>query len=112
MTRLLAAVDLQNNFFAGHPNAQAPFTSPGSLVTRVLPNIMIIAGVASFFYMIWGGWDMIMGAGKSGNPPELQKAWNRITYGIIGFLIVVGSFFILQIVQTLTGINIINPPAL
>ena len=113
MNRLLAGpVNIQTNFFANHTGASSPFSSPGNLVTRLLPNIMVIAGVLFFLYIIWGGWDMVIGAGKSGNPPELQKAWNKITYGLVGFLIVVGSFFILQIIETLTGINIINPPAL
>ena len=62
-----------------------------------------------FAYMLWGGWDMVLGAGRGGNPPDVQKAWNKITYGLMGFLIVVSSFFILQIVSTVTGINFISP---
>jgi len=112
MSLLAGPVDIQANFFSSHPNAQTPFTSPGSLLTRILPNAMILGGVLFFFYIIWGGWDIVFGAGSGGNPTSMQKAWRKLTFGLIGFLIVVGSFFILQIIETLTGIDIINPPTI
>jgi len=110
MNLLAGPVDIRTNFFSSHPNAQIPFTSPGNLVTRLVPNIMVAAGVIFFFYIVWGGWDIVIGAGSGGNPTSMQKAWKKLTFGLIGFLIVVGSFFILQIIESLTGIKIINPP--
>jgi hypothetical protein len=112
MTSHLLAINLRDSFFSSHPDAQPVFTSPGSLLSILLPNVIVLGGVMFFLYIVWGGWDMITGAGKSGNPSEMQKAWNKITYGLVGFLIVVGSFFILQIIETLTGVDLITIPTL
>jgi|SRR3989344_1450245 len=104
------AFSVGNAFFRNQTGGVARLTAnPGSLVSGLLPNVMVIAGVVFFAYMLWGGWDMVLGAGRGGNPPDVQKAWNKITYGLMGFLIVVSSFFILQIVSTVTGINFISP---
>jgi hypothetical protein len=33
-----------------------------------------------------------------------------VTYGFIGFLLVVSAYFILQLISTIIGVNFINSP--
>jgi len=110
MSQNLLTVDIAPEFFSGHPGAATLTSTPGSLISKLLPNVIVIAGVLCFLYILWGGWDMIIGAGKDGKPAEIEKAWNKITYGLVGFLIVATAYFILQIIQTATGVNFIAPP--
>ncbi len=83
--------------------------SPSQLISVLLPNILILAGVIFFLLILGGGFMMISGAGKEENAQDKAKAQGAITYGVIGFLLVVSAYFILQIVGTVTGINFLSP---
>jgi len=79
--------------------------SPTGLISAILPNAYIIAGVILFFYLVFGGFILISSAG---NPDNTQKGKQTIFNALLGFLIVFGSYWILQIIQVLTGIPIIG----
>lgn len=82
---------------------------PGVLITTLLPNFLILAGVIFFLLILGGGFMLISGAGKESSPQDKAKASAAITYGVIGFLLVISSYFILEIVTLITGINFIQP---
>ncbi len=86
----------------------AQFETPAELISTLLPNILILAGVIFFGLIIGGGFSMISVAGKEASAQG--KAQAAITYGIIGFLLVISAYFILQVVGVVTGINFINTP--
>jgi len=88
----------------------AQFETPAELISTLLPNILILAGVIFFGLIIGGGFSMISGAGKESSAQDKAKAQAAITYGIIGFLLVISAYFILQVVGVVTGINFINTP--
>lgn len=96
------AVDIPATFFKNNPGAQTLGTSPGSLIANLLPNILVVAGLIFLFLIIHAGFGIITGAG--GDPKTIAKSKQTMTYGIIGFLIIVTAYFILQILSiTLTG---------
>ncbi|MDO8488223.1 MAG: hypothetical protein Q7S31_02815 [bacterium] len=97
------AVDIQSTF-------KSPFTTVGGLISSLLPNIMILAGVTFFGLIVGGGFSLIAGAGKDGSAQDKAKAQAAVTYGVVGLLLVVSAFFILQIVGVVTGINFIENP--
>jgi hypothetical protein len=104
-----AAVNLQGNFFADSPNAQAPFSSLGSAVSIILPNVIVFCGVLFFVLIIYGGFQLIVLGGQYMlSPQRVTQAKNMIYYGALGFLLVVTAYFILQIVGKVTGIDFIN----
>jgi len=82
---------------------------PAVIISILLPNILVGAGLLFFGMILVGGFGMISGAGKESSPQDKAKSQAAITYGVIGFLLVISAFFILQIVGTITGINFINP---
>ena len=87
------------------------FDSIGNLISCVLPNIYVVSGVIFFVLMIIGGIGVIRGAG-SGNEEDLKKGQKAITSALLGFLIIFVSYWIIQLVQIITGTEIFNNPSL
>jgi hypothetical protein len=80
------------------------FTTFGSIVTVVVKNAVVIAGVIFFILLILGGFGVIVGAG-SGDTKKLEQGKKAVTGAVVGLLIVVLSVLIVQIVATLTGMQ-------
>lgn len=129
MTNQLAQINIPSNFFKGTiwpttidnflvstecatggitPAATCNF-QPGILITVLLPNALMIAGIIFFVWIMIAGWGILASGGKEANAQEKAKAQASLTYAVIGFLIVVSSFFILQIIEKVTGVNFIAP---
>ena len=87
----------------------AQFDTFGELIKTLLPNILVLAGVIFFILILAGGVGMIAGAGKESSAQDKAKAQGAITYGMIGFLLVISAYFILQIVGKIIGVDFINP---
>ena len=93
------------------PTAFNPkFTTIGQLLSTLLPTVIAISGVIFFLLILLGGFQMVRSAGGSPSPQETAKAKAAITYGLIGFLLVVTAYSILQILGVITGITFTNLP--
>lgn len=105
------AVNIPNSFFSNQTAGAARLAGGtiGDLIGKLLPNIIIGAAVIFFFFILVAGFPIISGAGKDSSPQEKAKAQSAVTFAIVGFLLIVTSFFILQIVQTVLGVNFITP---
>lgn len=101
--------DIKSTFFHTAPALTYPASTPGNLISLLVPNIIIVAGIVFFFLILFGGFGMIVGAGRQSSPQEAARAKNALTYGVIGFLLVVTAYFILQIIGAIFGINFTNP---
>lgn len=88
---------------------KTPFTDIGSLISTLLPNLLILAGVIFFILILAGGLGMIIGAGGESSPQAAAKSKAAVTYAVVGFLLVVSAYFILQAVGVITGINFAQP---
>lgn len=92
----------------GQSITRAPqFATTGALISILLKNVYVIAGIALLFLLIFGGISIIMSAG-SGDAKKAAQGQKAITNAIIGFLIVFASFWIIQIIQFVTGVAILN----
>lgn len=104
------ALDIRSTFFGSNSGANNLASDPGTLISNLVPNIIIAAGLVFLILIIYSGFNIVSGAG--GDPKTMAKSKQAITYGLIGFLIVVSAYFILQFVSTtLTGDDFIltNP---
>ncbi|MCX7928760.1 MAG: hypothetical protein N2558_03710 [Patescibacteria group bacterium] len=101
------AIDLGRTFFGGntpHPTEQV--TGLGSMVSVFVSNSIILAGLIFMFMTIYAGFQIIMAAGDS-NERGMEKAKQTLTTSFIGFCLVFGAFFIIRIVEQVTGIIIL-----
>lgn len=98
------AVDIGNAY-------SPPFANLGSLVTTILVNGFYLAGFIFLLALIFAGFQLIMGAG-SGNSEQTEKGMKAARWVIIGFLVVISVYFIAQIMEAVTGVNILSPNVL
>lgn len=99
MERVLAQVNIADSF----PPATT-FETVGSLVSVIGQNAFVLAGVIAFVILIFGGFAILTGAG-AGDTKQLEKGKQAMTGAVIGLLIIIGSFWILQIIETITGMK-------
>ena len=82
------------------------YHSIGEFISAILPNAYIIAGLILFFLILFGGFTMITAGGDSEKIGQGSKA---ITAALAGFVLVFASYWIIQIIQVLTGVKIFSP---
>lgn len=74
---------------------------------RILVNlIMIVAGVLVFGFMLIGGIQYIT---SGGDKLHAQAARDKITYAIIGLIIIVAAYAVAKVMELVFGIKIFNP---
>ncbi|MEI6690694.1 MAG: hypothetical protein WCL07_03015 [bacterium] len=77
----------------------------GEFISRTIPAIILVASLATFVYLLYGGVEWILAGGEKG---KLENAKNRITQGIVGLAIVACSWAIFQLITYFFGIDIIG----
>ncbi len=83
----------------------ADFKTPASLLNAFVPKIMVLAGVIFFILLIVSGFQIIMHAG-SGDAKQMSKWKDTLKAAVIGFLIIISAYWIMQIIQNVTGVKI------
>ena len=74
----------------------------GDVINRVLMVLVPIAGVILLFVLIWGGYDFMM---SQGNAEKVKGAQAKITAGLIGFILLILSFFIVRLIAKIFGLD-------
>jgi hypothetical protein len=104
----LLAVNIGTDTPLGTGSVGKVFSSPSVLVSIILKNSLTIVGIIFLALLIFGGLSFIINAG-SGDSKKTQGAKTIITNALIGFAVVFLAYFIIQIIQVITGLNILNP---
>lgn len=86
-------------------NATTAYTGVGDLINNVVPNVYIAGGLVVFFMFIIGGFTIIANAK---DPHKIEEGSKTITSAIIGLLVLFASYWIIQIIQVVTGVQILN----
>lgn len=111
LTRFIPAfggVSLENSFMLNNNRTVADaFPSLGAIISVILPNILIISSVILLFIIVFAGFKVVSSGGNAEKAAEGKQA---LTGAIIGFIIIFASFWIIQAIQIITGINILNNP--
>lgn len=81
------------------------FTTFGQLISVIIKNVFVLSGIVSLFLLIFGGFNVIVAAGDAKKAAQGKQA---ITGAVIGLLLIFGSFWIVQIIEVITGIHILN----
>ena len=86
-------------------SATTQYTGVGSLINNILLNIYIAGGLVVFFMIVFGGFTIIANAGDS---HKIQEGGKTITSAIIGLLVLFASYWIIQLIQVITGVSILR----
>lgn len=103
MNYSLAQIDIGKEF-------GSPYTDPsqiGSLVSTIVSNLYILAGVILLVLIVLGGIAIIAGAGQN-DPQKAAAGKKAATMAFIGFLIIFASYWIIQIIESITGLEILR----
>jgi len=69
--------------------------SIGGLISTILPNVFVVAGLIIFFFIVLGGFTMITNAG---NPDKQKEGSQMLTGALIGFAIIFGAYWLVQLI--------------
>jgi hypothetical protein len=74
------------------------------IISEVLKYAYVFAGVALLVMLVAGGISLMTAAG---NPDKAKEGYGKITGALVGFLIVFVSYFLVQIIEVMLGVNIL-----
>ncbi len=78
------------------------FKTPASMVNLLVSNIFVVAGGFIFILVIIAGFKFLSSEAKG-----MDEAKTLLTNAGVGFAILFGAYWIVQIVQILTGVQIL-----
>lgn len=77
----------------------------GCLVANVLSVTLTVLGIVGFIMIIYAAFNMMI---MGGNSQATEKSKNTITFAIIGIILALSSFIIINLISSFTGIEIIK----
>lgn len=84
--------------------AQADFQSLGDVVSRALAYILPLAGLILFGMILISGFQLLTSAGE---PKKMDSAKQRLTWAIIGFVVLFVAFWLMKAIEFILGIKIL-----
>ncbi len=102
MNWLVTKAHAANNWDFITPTATSTATTSdiGTILSRGVNIITLIAGALAIIYMIYSG---ILYITAAGNPDSAKKGQQGVINAIIGVVIIVFAYFILHIVVNIAG---------
>lgn len=77
----------------------------GCLLANVLSVALTLLGIVGFIMIIYAAFNMMV---MGGNSQATEKSKNTITFAIIGIILALSSFIILNLISEFTGVEIIK----
>ena len=81
------------------------FTSLGGVVSSLTKYAFAIGGVSLLVMIIFAGYTLMTSAGDA---KKMEAGKAQLTYAVVGFIIIVAAFWIVQIVGIAFGIDVIK----
>ncbi len=94
------------------PLSQGSDTEEGALtnfeliISNFIGFMTVLAGIFFIVYFIIAAFNWVTSGGDSG---KLQSARDRMLHGILGLIIVVGSYAIVGLLGTIIGLDVLRP---
>lgn len=76
----------------------------GSIISTILPYLFVIAGLLLLFYLIYGGFQMMIAANDE---KGLVEAKGKITNALTGFVLLFLSYWLVKLIGFVLGISIL-----
>jgi hypothetical protein len=74
----------------------------GNIISVTLPYVFAAAAIALLIYLVLGGFQFMM---SQGDPKAAQGAQAKIMNALIGFIIIIFAYFIIQLFGQVFGIQ-------
>jgi len=105
MTHLLAQLKLPGGGSAAYPEGFLfkGNAGIGAIVSNALPIVIGLAGLGLLLMLILGGYTFLTSAGDA---KKMEEGKQRLTFAIVGFLIVFGAYWVVQILGIMFGTSI------
>jgi len=84
--------------------ATSAYPDSATLINNILPNVYVATGIVIFIMILVGGFMIISNAG---NADKVKDGGKIITSAIMGLLVVFASYWIIQLIQVVTGLKIL-----
>lgn len=101
---LLGTLLAQGDITIPQPNS-VKITDVGRLISGLIGIAMLLAALAVFIYLIWGGFEWIT---SGGDKAGVENARNKITAALIGLVIVASAWAIMRLIEFFFGITVIS----
>jgi|SRR5581483_4022876 len=75
------------------------------LFHNIVNTLIIFAGVVAVFLIVIGGIKLI---NSGGDPKQLEGAKKTITYALVGLVLILSSFLIINFISNITGAKCIR----
>lgn len=101
------ALPLESSFKLSPTGQGVGTTYPtvASFINLLLPVVFIFSGMIFLFLLIGGGFSIIA---SGGNAKNVEQGRNQIMQAVIGFLVIFAAYWIIQIIQIITGVTILG----
>lgn len=80
-------------------------TLVGDLLSAALPYTIVFAGMILTLFIVMGGYQLLT---SPTNPQGQEAGKNKITWAIIGFLVIFSAYWIMQILEVIFGFNVLG----
>lgn len=99
------AINIGDKYLGNDPHFLKQVTGLGQLVSILLNNAITVAGVILIFLLIYAGSRM---QSNWEDPEAIKEGQKTITYSLLGFVVVVAAYFLIKIIESSTGVAILN----
>ncbi len=83
------------------PLNNQPINTLADVINILLTFLVPLAAIILFFVLVLGGYQFMF---SQGNPEKVKSARAKITTGIIGFILLILSYFITSFVASIFGL--------
>jgi hypothetical protein len=74
-------------------------------LSNIINGVFALSGIIAVILITLSGIRLLV---SGGDPLKVEKAKKSLTYAVIGFIVILLSFFILRVVSLVTGAECIN----
>jgi hypothetical protein len=96
-------IDLGNCFYLNNQGdtVRDTYGDAATLINLIVRNLFVVSGLILFFMILYAGFKYIEGGAKGA-----EEAKNVLTTAAIGFMLMFAAFWVVQIIQVITGAQI------
>lgn len=102
----IADVDIRSVFLGNSSTNLSDVGGISLYVSAIVAGAISVSGIILLFLLIGGGISIISGAGKN-DPQSVQKGKQAVTSALIGFVVVFTAYWIVKLIETITGLSLI-----